>query len=81
LINNDDGRTTLIQSEKIKDVLISLKKRKLKKDAKTGFEKINQALKEKVEQKKGRRILDEFIKIKSRHFLNTCFLFSILKTY
>lgn len=51
LIDNENGTTTLIHSEVFKGVLVPLLRKKLEIETKAGFEKMNQALKVRVEAK------------------------------
>jgi len=50
LVNNDDGTTTFIQSEKFTGVLVPIFKKKILTDVKENFEKMNTALKKQVER-------------------------------
>jgi hypothetical protein len=60
LIDNEDGTTTFIQREQFRGVLITLFKNMLDVNTKQGYELMNKALKERVEQqvenKKGRHL-------------------------
>lgn len=49
LIDNSDGTTTFIQSEVFKGILVPLFNKKLNTDTKTGFEAMNEKLKELAE--------------------------------
>lgn len=51
LINNGEGKTTFIQSEKFKGILVPLFKKQLDNNTKKGFEEMNRKLKELAEQK------------------------------
>jgi len=50
-INNQDGTTTIQHSEKFTGLLIPLFKNKLQTETKANFEKMNEALKKRVEHK------------------------------
>ncbi|MCC5928891.1 MAG: SRPBCC domain-containing protein [Cyclobacteriaceae bacterium] len=49
LLENVDGSTTFIHSEKFKGILVGLMAKKLDSEIKAGFEDMNKALKEQVE--------------------------------
>jgi hypothetical protein len=50
LIDNNNGTTTFIHSEKFKGILVPLMKKMLEVDTKNGFEEMNKKLKVRVEQ-------------------------------
>jgi hypothetical protein len=52
LIDNADGTTTFIQSEKFNGILVPLFKKLLDNNSKRGFEEMNEALKKECEQVK-----------------------------
>src|SRR5690606_38026000 len=51
LIENEDGSTTFIQSEKFSGILVPLLKKQLQNNTRKGFEAMNQKLKILAEQK------------------------------
>ena len=51
LLDNGDGTTTFIQSEEFKGILVPLFKKKLLTETKVDFEKMNLAIKQKVENR------------------------------
>ncbi|MEZ5059144.1 MAG: SRPBCC domain-containing protein [Saprospiraceae bacterium] len=51
LIDNQDGTTTFIHAENFAGILVPVFKKMLLNDTKPGFEKMNEALKERVERK------------------------------
>ena len=50
LINNNDGTTTFIQSEKFNGILVGLFTKKIDVETKDGFVAMNEALKKRVEE-------------------------------
>jgi hypothetical protein len=51
IIQNDNGTSTFVQSEKFRGILVPLFKKKLNSNTKNGFANMNQKLKERVESK------------------------------